>query len=238
VKATDKRTCPVCNTLFDTDSEFCPVCALNSALESESHATSSELRFEHYQILKNADGTPIELGHGAMGVTYKALDVQLQRQVALKIINAKFIGDASARQRFVREARAAASVRHPNVATVHHLGEVGGDYFYAMEFVDGESLADFIHHAGRIRADLALEIIAEVAAGLQAIYEQHLVHRDIKPSNIMVSLREGRVKSVKIIDLGLTKGVAEEGCYSRIFCRNTRIRQPRAVRRSGGRYPF
>ena len=70
-----------------------------------------------------------ELGHGSMGVTYKALDVQLQRLVALKIINAKFIGDASARQRFVREARAAASVHHPNVATVYHLGEIGGDYF-------------------------------------------------------------------------------------------------------------
>jgi hypothetical protein len=100
VKATDRRTCPVCNTLFDNSSEFCPVCALNSALESESHATSSELRFEHYQILKNADGTPIELGHGAMGVTYKAVDVHLQCAVALKIINAQLIGDTSARHRW------------------------------------------------------------------------------------------------------------------------------------------
>jgi serine/threonine protein kinase len=199
---------------LDGNSDVCPVCALKSALESENYATATELRFEHYQILKNEDKSLMELGHGSMGVTYKALDVQLQRLVALKIINAKFIGDASARQRFVREARAAASVRHQNVATVHHLGQIGGDYFYAMEFVEGETLAKCIHHAGRLSADLALEIIAEVAAGLQAIYEQHLVHRDIKPSNIMVSLREGRVKSVKIIDLGLAKGVAEEGCIS------------------------
>jgi hypothetical protein len=103
---------------LDGSSDVCPVCALNSALQPDNHATATELRFEHYQILKNEDQSLMELGHGAMGVTYKALDVQLQRPVALKIINAKLIGDASARQRFVREARAAASVRPPNVATV------------------------------------------------------------------------------------------------------------------------
>ncbi len=193
---------------------MCPVCALKSALPSETRITASEIRFEHYEILKNQDQSLMELGHGSMGMTYKALDVQLQRPVALKIINAKFIGDASARQRFVREARAAASVRHPNVATVYHLGEIGGDYFYAMEFVEGETLEKIIRHTGLLRADLALEITAQVDAGLDAIYEQHLVHRDVKPSNIMVSLREGELESVKIIDLGLAKAVAEEGSIS------------------------
>jgi non-specific serine/threonine protein kinase len=201
---------------LDGSSDVCPVCAFNSALQPDNHATATELRFEHYQILKNEDQSLMELGHGAMGVTYKALDVQLQRLVALKIINAKFIGDASARQRFVREARAAASVRHQNVASVYHLGEIGGDYFYAMEFVDGETLEQIIQHAGRLSADLALEIVAQVAAGLDAIYEQHLIHRDIKPSNIIVSLRDGQLKSVKIIDLGLAKGAAEEGSISAV----------------------
>jgi serine/threonine protein kinase len=214
VKTTDRRTCPVCNTLWDSNSELCPVCALNSTLQPDNHATATEIRFEHYQILKNEDQSLMELGHGSMGVTYKALDVQLQRLVALKIINAKFIGDASARQRFVREARAAASVRHANVAAVHHLGEIGGDFFYAMEFVEGETLEKIIQRAGRLSADLALEITAQVAAGLEAIHEQHLVHRDIKPSNIMVNLKEGQLKGVKIIDLGLAKGAAEEGSIS------------------------
>jgi serine/threonine protein kinase len=100
----------------------CPVCVLKSALQSENNATVTELRFEHYQILKNEDQSLMELGHGAMEVTYKALDVELQRPVALKIINAKLIGNASARQRFAREARAAASVRHPNVAAVTDIG--------------------------------------------------------------------------------------------------------------------
>jgi hypothetical protein len=122
---------------LDGDSDVCPVCALKNALEPENHATT-KLRFEHYlehyQVLKNNDLNLMELGQGSMGVTYKALDVQLQRPVALKIISAKFIDDASARQRLFREARAAASVRHPHVATVYHLGEIGGNYFYAMEF--------------------------------------------------------------------------------------------------------
>jgi serine/threonine protein kinase len=138
---------------LDSDSEVCPVCALKNALQSDNHATATELRFEHYQILKNEDQSLMELGHGSMGVTYKALDVQLQKPVALKIINAKFIGDALARQRFVGEARAAASVRHQNVASVYHLGEIDGDYFYSMEFVDGETLEKIIQHAGRLSAD-------------------------------------------------------------------------------------
>ncbi len=160
------------------------------------------------------DGSPVELGRGAMGVTYKALDIHLRCPVALKIISARFLGDDSARRRFVREARAAASVRHPNVASVFHLGESGGDYFYAMEFVDGETLEQLIAHSGRVEVGAALAIAEQTAAGLAAIQKQHLVHRDIKPSNIMVSVEEGWPESVKIIDLGLAKGAAEGAAIS------------------------
>jgi serine/threonine protein kinase len=149
-----------------------------------------------------------------MGVTYKAFDVHLQCPVALKIINARFVGDASARLRFVREARAAASVRHPNVASVFHLGESGGNYFYVMEFVEGETLETLIQRSGNLKTDLALEIAGQVAGGLLAIQKKSLVHRDIKPSNIMVSLEDRRVESVKIIDLGLAKGVVEQDSIS------------------------
>ena len=101
------------------------MCALQGALGNEKTVSQSvgptpspsELRFEHYEVLTRDDGTPLELGRGAMGVTYKALDVNLRYAVALKVINARFIGDESARRRFVREARAAASVRHPNIAS-------------------------------------------------------------------------------------------------------------------------
>ena len=137
------------------------------------------------------DGKPVELGRGAMGVTYKAFDVDLHCPVTLKVISERYLGDESARLRFLREARAAARLRHSNVASVLHLGRTGSSYFYAMEFVEGETLENLIKRSGRLEVKLALEITTQVAAGLAAVHEQNLVHRDIKPSNIMVSLKEG-----------------------------------------------
>jgi serine/threonine protein kinase/Tfp pilus assembly protein PilF len=226
VSTKSKRACQVCGTALYDDSDPCPVCALRGALGNEQSISESptepalspsQLRFEHYQVLTLDDGTPLELGRGAMGVTYKALDVNLRYAVALKVINARFIGDESARRRFVREARAAASVRHPNVASVFHLGKSGDSYFYAMEFVDGESLDKVIRRSGRLDPSTALKVTALVAAGLEAIDRQKLVHRDIKPSNIMVSLRGDGIGNAKIIDLGLAKGtVADDGSISEI----------------------
>jgi serine/threonine protein kinase len=151
------------------------------------------------------DGKPVELGRGAMGVTYKAFDVDLHCPVTLKVISEKYLGDESARLRILREARAAASVRHPNVASVFHLGRTEGSYFYAMEFVEGETLENLIRRSGRLDVKLALEITTQVAAGLAAVHEQNLVHRDFKPTNIMVRLKEERGVTAKIIDLGLAK---------------------------------
>jgi hypothetical protein len=88
-------------------------------------------RFEHYELVKGEDGKPVELGRGAMGVTYKAFDVDLQCPVTLKVISERYLGDESARLRFLREARAAARLRHSNVASVLHLGRTGTSYFYA-----------------------------------------------------------------------------------------------------------
>jgi serine/threonine protein kinase len=145
-----------------------------------------------------------------MGITYRAFDINLRCPVTLKVISERYLGDESARLRFVREARAAASVRHPNVASVFHLGKTGSSYFYAMEFVEGETLQNLIKRSGRLDVKLALEIATQVAAGLAAVHEQNLVHRDIKPANIMVRLKgeEGSV-TAKIIDLGLAKTLHE-----------------------------
>jgi serine/threonine protein kinase len=164
----------------------------------------------------DGDGRLIELGRGAMGITYKAFDIDLRFPVTLKVINEKYVADESTRLRFLREARAAASVRHPNVASVYHLGRVGKDYFYAMEYVEGETLGDLIKRSGRLEAKLALEIATQVASGLAAVHKQKLVHRDIKPSNIMVSFEEGAAVTAKIIDFGLAKGVGEVAPQSAI----------------------
>ncbi|MFZ0708835.1 MAG: protein kinase, partial [Terrimicrobiaceae bacterium] len=202
--------------------KFCPVCMFRMALaggaesggsfEGDTVVFASEnvtQRFEHYELAKDEYGRPVELGRGAMGVTYKAFDVDLRCPVTLKVISDRNLVDESARLRFLREARAAASVRHPNVATVFHLGKSGGNYFYTMEFVEGQTLEDLIKRAGRLEAKTALEIAAQVAAGLAAVHRQRLVHRDIKPSNIMVSLEDGGAVTAKIIDLGLAKAVNE-----------------------------
>ena len=194
--------------------------ALASGVESgESLAedavvpTSKEVtqRFEHYELMSDKDGKPVELGRGAMGITYKAFDVDLRCPVTLKVISEKYLADESARLRFLREARAAASVRHPNVASVFHLGRAGGNYFYAMEFLEGETLESLIKRSGRLEVKLALEIAAQVAAGLAAVHRQDLVHRDIKPSNVMVCFENTGAVTAKIIDLGLAKAVTEPG---------------------------
>src|SRR6201987_4521429 len=221
MKAEGTRTCLVCGTQFPAVNEFCPVCMLREALNKkvaeslseERHAESTTAcpsqRFEHYELVTGEDGKPVELGRGAMGVTYKAFDVDLHCPVALKVISERYLGDESARLRFFREARAAGRLRHSNVASVLHLGRTGSSYFYAMEFVEGETLEKLIKRSGRLDVKLALEIATQVAAGLAAVHEQNLVHRDIKPTNIMVRLREERGVTAKIIDLGLAKTLDE-----------------------------
>ena len=222
MKTEESRICPSCGKEVSAALKFCPVCMLRGALASdvESGESSSEhaveptsqdvaQRFEHYELVKGEDGRPIELGRGAMGVTYKAFDVDLRCPVTLKVISEKYLGEESAQLRFLREARAAASVRHPNVASVFHLGRSAEGYFYAMEFVEGETLESLIKRSGQLEVKLALEIATQVAGGLAAVHKKGLVHRDIKPTNIMVSFEEGGGPTAKIIDLGLAKAVAE-----------------------------
>jgi serine/threonine protein kinase len=219
------HTCIVCGAKFAAarDSEGCPVCMLRRAVSQSRTTESLELssspkesavmveqgptsgEFDNYELMLDKRGSPIELGRGGMGVTYKAFDVNLRVPVTLKVISEKYVGDKLVRLRFLREARAAASVRHLNIASVFHLGKRGQEYFYAMEFVDGETLERVIRRAGKMELELALEITSQVAAGLSAVQKRNLVHRDIKPSNIMVCQEEDGRVTVKIIDLGLAK---------------------------------
>jgi serine/threonine protein kinase len=226
-----QRTCPSCGNEFSGEMEFCPVCMLRQGLaggveSGESSASEDRVklttavkavqRFEHYELVTGEDGKPVELGRGAMGITYKAFDVDLRIPVTLKVISERYLGDESAQLRFLREARAAAIVRHPNVASVFHLGRTESSYFYAMEFIEGETLEKLIKRSGRLEQKLALEIATQAAAGLVAVHKQKLVHRDIKPSNIMVSLEKGGAVTAKIIDLGLAKAVDELGAQTAI----------------------
>ena len=231
------RTCATCGTKFSvtSDSGMCPVCLLLGSFGEESASADSLIaasgseggsaetehlsivrRFENYEVMLDEDGKPIELGRGAMGITYKAFDVDLRIPVTLKLISEKYVGDESARLRFLREARAAAKVRHSNVASVFHLGRSSQGYFYAMEFVEGETLESLIKRSGRLEVKVALEILSQAAAGLAAVDEEHLVHRDIKPTNMIVRLKESDRITAKIIDLGLAKTVGDSMSESAI----------------------
>src|SRR5262249_34557850 len=214
VEGTNEK-CPTCGTTRNSFSGGCPVCMLRLALGSDANADSeiagaapvgeASYTFEHYELETGEDGKPVELGRGAMGVTYKALDRNLNCPVALKVIGERYLGDESVRLRFLREARAAARLRHPNVATVFHLGKRAHDYFYAMEFVPGESLESYIRRCGPLKLEMALQIVEQVAAAVTAAHKEQIVHRDIKPSNIMIHFGDGGNVSVKVIDFGLAK---------------------------------
>ena len=141
---------------------------------------------------------------------YKAFDTNLRCPVALKVINNTYLNSDVARQRFLREARAAAALRHQNVASVFHLGTDHDSYFYAMEFIDGETVDAYMKRTGPLSPLEALEITIQVSRALAAAAKQQLVHRDLKPANLMLVDEEGE-KVVKVIDFGLAKSAKREG---------------------------
>jgi serine/threonine protein kinase/TPR repeat protein len=167
-------------------------------------------RYQHYEVLRRGDGSLWELGRGAMGITYKAFDTNLRCPVALKVINSTYLTSDVARQRFQREARAAAALRHQNVASVFHLGTDHESYFYAMEFIDGETVDAYMKRKGPLSPLEALGITLQVSRALSAAAKQQLVHRDLKPANLMLVDEEGE-KVVKVIDFGLAKSAKREG---------------------------
>ncbi len=138
-----------------------------------------------------------------MGVTYKAFDENLHCYVAVKVIHGALLHDREVRERFMREARQAAQLRHPNVASILHLGIKSGACFYAMELIEGESVEQLVQRAGALNPRFALDIAGQIASALAAAAKLRLVHRDLKPSNVML-IRTGDGKaSAKLIDFGV-----------------------------------
>ena len=145
----------------------------------------------HYKITE-------KLGEGGMGVVYKAEDLKLERTVALKFLAAHLLNDEEAKARFLREARAAAGLHHPNICPVYEISEAEGRTFLSMAFIKGEPLEARIEQ-GPLPLKEALDIGRQIAEGLEAAHEEGVVHRDIKPANVMVDAK-GRAT---IMDFGL-----------------------------------
>src|SRR6266478_7567646 len=222
-------TCPTCGAALEETfggGGGCMFCLLQAGIGSEQEvaqdstpdALDGGVRFGVYEIDCHADGSLCELGRGAMGVTYRATDTSLRRKVALKIIKTDIAErSADARERFVREARAAAALRHENIATVYQFGVrlETGQYFYAMELIEGETLDERVRRAGPLDSRTTIRIAEQVTSALAAAEKHGLVHRDLKPANLMLVSSDGETAHltnntkllVKIIDFGLAKAI-------------------------------
>jgi serine/threonine protein kinase/Tfp pilus assembly protein PilF len=163
------------------------------------------LKYAHFEVEIGADGFPVELGAGAMAITYRARDTVLNSEVALKVIDRSVAQNPDARSRFLREARAAANIHHPNVAQVTYYGEQDSECFYAMELVEGETLEARVRRDGPMPIALALQVTEQAARALVTAEACGVVHRDIKPSNIMVESDPGDALKTKLIDYGIAK---------------------------------
>jgi serine/threonine protein kinase len=142
------------------------------------------------------------IGQGGMGIVFRAEDTRLSRVVALKVMQPRFASDSSARQRFMREARAMAALKNDHVVTVYEVGVANDLPFLAMEFLEGEALDYLQRKVGRLPLSLVVRIGKEAAQGLAAAHARGLVHRDIKPSNLWLETPTGRVR---ILDFGLAR---------------------------------
>jgi serine/threonine-protein kinase len=147
------------------------------------------------------------LGRGGMGEVYRADDLKLGQPVALKFLPREFGEDPARRDRFYAEVRLARQVSHANVCRVYDVGEVEGQHFLSMEYVDGEDLASLVNRIGRLPHEKALELAREICAGLAAAHKSGVVHRDLKPANVMI---DGRGRA-RITDFGLAVAAEQEG---------------------------
>ncbi|MBE7465183.1 MAG: protein kinase [Planctomycetes bacterium] len=166
----------------------------------DEKAEKIEIEIPGYKILE-------KIGAGGMGNVYKAKQLSMDRVVALKVLNEKYGGNREFVERFIREARAAGKLNHPNVIHVHDVSKANGRHYFSMEFVDGNSVKELLRIQRKVKLDQALDIVIQTGKALEFAHENGIVHRDIKPDNIMLT-KDG---VVKIADLGIAKTFDEGG---------------------------
>ncbi len=197
-----------CQSIYETVSKLGVKRSLQDILVDKGYLTNNEVleilrglvkegvrpRLGNFEILS-------KIGEGGMGAVYKARQLSLDRIVALKVLPPRLARDSTFVRRFFREAKTAGKLAHPNVITTLDVGESGGFYYIAMEFIEGPTVAELIQQEGKIAEPKATDIVAGVAAGLAYAARHNIIHRDIKPSNIMIA-SDGKAK---LCDLGLAK---------------------------------
>jgi len=213
--------CPHCHNTVREDESFCGSCglALSAPPVTPSLATNSCDSLEDTigpsdplvgQILDSKYELTKRLGQGGMGAVYRARRKHIGDEVAIKVLLDKFVAGQEATERFRREARAAAMLRHPNVVIIHDFNDGAGvstPAYIVMELVEGRSLRDLLKQEGRISAERSVSIMRGVCSGVGAAHRKGIIHRDLKPDNIIIAQPEriGDPETVKVIDFGIAK---------------------------------
>ena len=199
-------SCPKCRAAVGGHSSFCPRCGMPLRPDAETHSSPAETLTPAPKTIRPGAVFAGKfrildvLGRGGMGIVYLAEDLNLKRRIALKLLPPDLVCDTEARERFLREARAAAALDHPNICTVHEVGESEGQPYLAMTLVEGRTLGARIAE-GPLPLGEALDVALQVAEALRAAHERGIVHRDVKPANVMMTEKG----LVKVMDFGLAR---------------------------------
>jgi serine/threonine-protein kinase len=212
--------CPACQRSFE-EPGFCPFDGKPLAAHGVVAVSAAQTVAEASEALRSSgndidpligqtlDGRYVitrKLGHGGMGVVYAANHSVIERPLAIKVLRRNAMRDPATIRRFVQEAKAASRIGHPNIVDVTDFGTTPDGMTYSvMEFVDGMTLKDAIHHAAPFSAERAVRIAAQIARALVAAHDKGIVHRDLKPENVFLVDRDGRPDFVKIVDFGIAK---------------------------------
>jgi serine/threonine-protein kinase len=192
------KICPVCGTTYEDSNVFCPVDGGTLRAQSDDGGLIGTVIADRYLVTG-------KLGHGGMGAVYLAQHVRLPQRVAIKVLHRSLTFDSDSISRFNREAQHASSINNEHVARIYDFGEVDGMAYLAMEFVEGETLREFLQKVGAIGATRVVEIVRQIADGLDAAHKLGIVHRDLKPENILISTDSDGTDRVKIVDFGIAK---------------------------------
>lgn len=225
--------CAACELFLNNEAMFCSECGSPLTLPgSGAHPYYENSYYSSLPTIRLANPDPLighvidgkyellaRLGEGGMSVVYRARRVHIGDDVAVKILTGKYVKDDAALARFRREARAAAMLRHPSVITIHDFGETDDDHapaFIVMEFVKGTPLRELLHSENHFSVERGVRLMRGICAGVGAAHRQGVVHRDLKPENILVVAPDDdfEVESVRVVDFGLAKLLADAGAAS------------------------
>ncbi len=204
------KTCLTCRGRFDTTLTVCP---LDGAMLVEADAKEGSIFDGKYKLIALA-------GQGGFGVVYKATQLQLERIVAIKILKDLATNDPDCVRRFLREAKAASELVHPNVGAVYAFGVANsGEAYLVMEYLDGRRLCDILALCGPLPLDRALRIMRQVCDAVAAAHRHKIIHRDLKPANIMLVANTNESELVKVVDFGSAKFLGQQSVKSQQFTR-------------------